>query len=287
MNYNKYKNNVVNNKYLKRNRRITFLLSVAFIFIIASIFIFMPKNEELPVSNAAGSNGGDTYNGGSKSGNDNYIHTKKPLTQEELDKRQNYTVVIDPGHGYDDPGTGEGYLEGLAEKDIVLDISLKIRDILSEKGFNTVMTREDDVKPEGMENQIYLFNPSSRIEFAESLDACDIFISVHCDSFESDTKVSGTRIYYFEGNTPLTPDYAEKLSQSIFEILPEKAPLIMPMNRENAYHILKGISVPVCLAEVGFVTNQTDRENMLDFEWRQKIAQGIADGIESFWEENN
>ncbi len=191
-------------------------------------------------------------------------------------------ICLDPGHGYDDPGTVSDYLKNTSEKEIVLDICFRIREILESRGYQVIMTRENDTKPSG--EKWYLFNPQKRVEFFNSHSEIAYFISVHCNSFESDTSTRGTRIYYYENNNPkITPQLAQSIAQSIDKAV--VSPVLarcFSMKASEAYYVCRKITVPSVLIETDFVTNPEAAALMLTEDWRQKMAQGISDGIVNY-----
>ena len=110
---------------------------------------------------------------GNRKAKQNLIHKKKNnyayLKLPEL-KRNKFEVVIDPGHGGPDPGAiGIG---GIRETDVVLEVSKKVKNLLSEKGVKVRLTRTNDVD----------LDLPPRVSIANNTDA-DIFISIHAVSY--------------------------------------------------------------------------------------------------------
>ena len=197
-----------------------------------------------------------------------------------------YTICIDPGHGYDDPGTFSDYLGTVTERDIVMDISNYLKDILVDYGFNIVMTHEDNIPPAGTYGQ-YLFNPRTRIAYANEKFDYDYYISVHCNSFQQ-SYVNGTRIYYHApsgANNAEITKVAEHLKNGIGNAIPtSKTPSLHPLDTADAYYVCRyAESLATMLVETGFVTNESDAKKMLDENWKKAMAQGIADGINSYF----
>jgi len=196
-------------------------------------------------------------------------------------EEKTFTVVVDPGHGYDDPGTGEGLMGDLSEKDITLAISLKLRDLLIAKGFDVIMTRENDEKPADKAGETYLFNPAARVAFTQALEHYDLYVSVHVDAFPSDESVRGTRVYYYQDGHPQAGALSALLVDAIeFRTGTDKKPLSIGKDYDGAYRVIRDIvEVPSALIEIGFVTNESDRTNMMDASWQEKMAEGIADAV--------
>jgi N-acetylmuramoyl-L-alanine amidase len=213
-------------------------------------------------------------------------------------------VVIDPGHGGHDPGTmNKG---GLREKDVVLDVSQRLRKLLEKDGFEVVMTRDKDV-----------FIPlEERTAIANSKGA-DLFLSIHVNAARS-TKPRGTETYFL--NLATTPDAEEVAArenavttrrvnelQSILqkvlnnEKITESRELASrvqtslsgdlyasakdPRNRgvkTAPFYVLLGAQMPSVLVEIAYLTNRKDAELLGDGAFRQKVAESIAVGIRGY-----
>ncbi len=196
------------------------------------------------------------------------------------------TVCLDAGHGFGDIGTSSAYLGEKTEKDITLPIVLKLKEKLEARGFTVVLTHDGVSFPTSeIDNGDDLFNPKERISYAHTLNI-DYFLSIHCDSFESDETVKGTRIYYSEG-TPFTKKSASavnKILSGINDALPTaKKAVSRNMAFDSAYYVIRMAHTPSALIEIGFVTNRTDAQNMLSESWQESFTDGIADGLEDYF----
>ncbi len=96
------------------------------------------------------------------------------------------TVMLDPGHGGVETGS---YTGDASEKEINLAVAEKLRDLLRAQGVNVLMTRDSDS---------YL-SAEERVELAKEQKP-DLFLSIHCNSFESDASVNGIETYYYPGD---------------------------------------------------------------------------------------
>ena len=207
-----------------------------------------------------------------------------------------WSVMIDPGHGFDDIGTSSALLGDVNEATINLDIALRVRALLSaHKEIAVLMTHDDNAvdgrisASDGGEpplNNLVLLTPEDRAVLANGQDI-DLFVSIHCDSIPDKPEISGMRTYYYDsGDTVGARDAgAEALATNIANQFGLKMgndapiPMVKTMTDDNAFYVIKNIDVPSVLCEVGFVTNQTDAKQMLDETWRQAAAEGIARGI--------
>lgn len=217
------------------------------------------------------------------------------VTEAETEPDEDKIIIcIDPGHGYDDPGTDSDYLGDLSEKDITLDIALRAADILnttivSDIPVEIYLTRSNDVIPAGAEkNEFdqYLFGPKLREAYIKSLGNVDALVSVHCDYYEEDETLDGVRIFYSLGvnktSVTLGLDIADCITSNVGATAGGRLPDVQYTYYDDAYYITKCTPFPAVLVECGFVTNKTEAKNMLDEDWRQQMAKSIAEGIKVF-----
>ncbi len=169
-------------------------------------------------------------------------------------------VVIDPGHGGWEPGAGNGKIN---EKDVVLDISLRIESILAQKKIDYYMIRTDDT----------FVSLEDRARIANEKKA-RLFISIHNNSF-TDRSQSGILTTY-NPNSPIGKDIA-KIMQDKIKDMGMRDRAIMP--RPNLY-VLRHTEMPSLLLEVGFISNKKDLKLLTDADFQQKCAQQIVSGIE-------
>lgn len=174
-------------------------------------------------------------------------------------------VVIDPGHGGLDPGAKVG---NLMEKNLNLDIALRLNELLKKKKIRTYMTRQGD-------SYLGLYE---RAYIANKLNA-SLFLSVHNNAI-GDPNYGGTMtLYYpqkagsygFNGKT-----FAQTVQQKLLGSLKTTDRKII--ERPNLV-VLKATAMPAALAEVAFMTNKADRTNLEKAEFRQKAAQALYEAI--------
>lgn len=171
------------------------------------------------------------------------------------------TIVIDPGHG----GSASGaYYEGIMEKDLTFPISLYLRDILEDEGYNVIMTRESDV----------YMTLSDRCAVANEVDA-DLFISIHCNALANNTNYQGLITFYSTGSTK-----GQKLAQAVQDATAEATGAINRGIRNNSdYTVLRQTKMPAILVETGFMSSHEELMRLSDPAYQQLLAQGMADGI--------
>ena len=187
-------------------------------------------------------------------------------------------ILIDPGHGGFDPGKVSA--DGINEKDINLEISLKLRDILTEMGYNVYMTRDTDISlnSEGATSK-KMSDLNNRIAMVESCSA-DLFISIHQNSF-SDTRVHGAQVFYYADSAE-----GKRLAESIQNHI--KATVDTDNTREikgnNEYIILAGSPCPAVIVECGFLSCPHEVSLLVTDEYQELLAEAIAAAVSEYYE---
>lgn len=224
------------------------------------------------------------------------------------------TIVIDPGHGGKDPGAIG--VSGVKEKNITLNIALKLKDILKKtEGIKVYLTREKDV-----------FIPlQERTKFANDKKA-DLFISIHADAISGNTKrkeaIKGYKVYFLSqakneedklvamrenavieleerpqnysslhnvlidlaGNEYLkeSQDLCILLDQKFSEKLEKKVPKLHLGVGQANFWVLNGAYMTSVLVEVGFLSNSKEEKIISDNNTQKEIALSISEAILKF-----
>lgn len=187
------------------------------------------------------------------------------------------TFIIDAGHGGIDGGAIGA--DGTPEKDINLQISLYLNEILRSYGFNTVMIREDDrsVHSDSAKTvrEIKVSDIHNRMSVMENTDNC-IFISIHQNSYNS-SKYWGTQVFY-SPNTQESKLLADEIQQSVVSLLQSNNERQIKECGKSVY-LLYYAKKPAVLVECGFITNYSDLELLKNEEYQRKMAFSVANGI--------
>ena len=187
------------------------------------------------------------------------------------------TVIVDAGHGGDDGGAIG--IDGTVEKDINLDIALKLEKILKFYGFNVIMTRTEDVMTcdDGLDSlrKRKVSDIHNRfVLMGKNPDA--VFISVHQNKFE-DTSQHGTQVFY-SGNNEKSKVLAEAIQTSITSaVQPENVRIVKKSG--SGIYLLYHAKIPAVLVECGFISNPDEVKKLKDESYRMKLAILIADGL--------
>jgi len=214
-------------------------------------------------------------------------------------------IVIDAGHGGHDSGTIG--VDGLEEKDVVLDVALRLGRLLHERlGAEIIYTRSDDT-----------FIPLETRTAIANKSQADLFLSIHANS-SRDSSARGVETYYL--NFTSQPDALQVAArgnavsdQSIYQLsdlvkkiaLKEKIDesrefaadveegLFAGLAHGNAglrnrgvkkapFVVLIGANMPSVLAEISFVTNPKDAEQLRQPEYRQRVAESLYKGVAKY-----
>lgn len=214
------------------------------------------------------------------------------------------TIVIDPGHGGKDPGaTGKN---GLREKDIVLDVGLRLRKLVKEKlGVNVIMTRDTDV-----------FIPLEERTAIANTRGADLFVSVHANSSRR-SGAKGVETYLLgratDRDAMATAERENSTSEKSLNTLQliltdlmntakkEESLRLAHYVQENMigqmerrykvtdlgvkqapFYVLVNARMPSILAEISFISNPEEERLLSDGEHRQEIAEAILKGIRKY-----
>ena len=194
-------------------------------------------------------------------------------TSGDPDRPEKMTVIIDAGHGGEDGGTVG--VNGLIEKDVNLDISNILCDMLRASGVNVVMTRTDDrllydrnTDYQGRKKKLDL---AARLAIADKTPNA-LLISIHMNSF-TDPQYAGLQVWYSPNNTG---------SSALAELIrAENRDMLQPGNNRrtkeatSAINLLHNASCPAVLVECGFLSNPEEAKLFESYEYKRKVAFAI------------
>jgi N-acetylmuramoyl-L-alanine amidase len=201
-------------------------------------------------------------------------------------------IVLDAGHGGADPGT-RNLVMHLDEKNLTLDVVLRLKKLLEGRGYRVILTRSDDSKLAAAQRP----DLEQRDEVANRTKA-DLFLSVHFNSAVA--TVTGTETYVMTPQSEISTGEARDATV-------DKA---FPGNRLDFANIILGYHLhrslvtalnstdrgckrgrrlvlcfpecPAALVEAAYLSNNTDASRLATPAFRQRIAQALADGIDDY-----
>ena len=205
-----------------------------------------------------------------------YIVPVNTFAMDNSDK----VILIDPGHGGIDGGAQSK--TGTIEKDINLQIALKLRDKLEESGYKVYMTRDED---EGLYQKGNTVREKKREDLNRRVEMkketeCDIFVSIHQNMFPQ-SKCYGAQVWYASNDNSY--NLATIVQDSIKESVKDNNKRVAKPAAE-AYLILRdkyeGASI---LVECGFLSNPDEEAKLKSDEHQNLIVEGISNGIDKYF----
>lgn len=182
-----------------------------------------------------------------------------------------YTIVLDAGHGGIDAGTSYGNIQ---EKDLTFKIVKYAEAYLKNKGYKVILTRNED--------KLVPLKEIGKIANASNADA---FVSVHINSI-NDANFKGITTYYYDVNgyqKEKRMDMAETIEKSAIK---DDGWENKGIRRQNLA-VLRYSNMPSVLVECGFITNEDDRKRLLKDDVLKKLAKNISDGTIEYLNKNN
>jgi N-acetylmuramoyl-L-alanine amidase len=215
-----------------------------------------------------------------------------------------YTVVLDAGHGGHDPGAVAPWGR---EKEIVLDVTLRLKQLLEAKGVHVIVTRNDDT----------FLSLQQRSSFSGT--DRNIFVSIHANAADN-RAAEGIETWVF--GRPLDPSLierairengggdvgvartaeAERIANDIAGQIMRESQLNYSLSlanvvqnrlvaatgardrgvRQNLFYVIRNSRIPAILVELGFVTHAEEGRRLVDSGYQERLAQALADAIMEF-----
>jgi len=239
---------------------------------------------------------------------------QSPTVTQNADGKRDVIVVVDAGHGGEDPGAiGPA---GTREKDVVLAMAKKLADLINQQpGYTAKLTRTGD----------YYIGLRNRTILARKYNA-DLFVSVHADAFRtprpkgasvfalsqrgatSETArwlarsenradlIGGAGSLSLEGRDDMLAGVLLDLSMtasinaslgvgsSILGRLGSVTELHKPGVEQAAFAVLKSPDIPSILVEAGFISNPTEEKNLGSYRYRERLARAVMQGIDEYFQ---
>lgn len=208
------------------------------------------------------------------------LEAKKQFDIEEEQKsglEKKYTVLIDPGHGGEDPGN-LGYSSKqkdsaikVYEKDLTLEVAKKVASKLSNQNdVQVVITRTEDK----------FVSLEDRAKMANSQDV-DLLVSIHMNAETIGNTAYGIETYYRSGATDKSGELAKTVQDTIGSYINMRDRGV----KEDIFQVLRDAHMPAILVECGFITNEKEEQKLLDDQYQNQLAEGISQGILVFLDE--
>ena len=192
--------------------------------------------------------------------------------------KEEKVILVDAGHGGADSGMIG--VDGLKEKGINLEISVKLKKVLEKRGYTILMTREEDkglyeentknMKAQDLQNRIAMIKEYKPL----------LAVSIHQNSFP-DASVSGPQVFYFEQSAESSA-IASVMQDTLNNSLNPPKPRVCKSN--NDYYILKKTPTPIIIVECGFLSNETEAALLVTDAYQEKLVRAVYLGAITYLE---
>ncbi len=206
----------------------------------------------------------------------------KSLFIEAINPDESKIVIIDAGHGGEDPGAITA--DGVYEKDLNLDIAFLVGEKLSNEGYVVIYTRTDDRllynEYENIHGMRKIYDLKNRCKIASEYPSA-LFVSIHMNSYGS-PKYSGLQVYYDDGN-----ENSILLANEIQSSVKER---LQPQNKRTVkngkdLYLLKNTENTAVIIECGFLTNPEESKKLSEKEYQKELSFSIVCGIIKYMED--
>ena len=185
-------------------------------------------------------------------------------------------IYLDPGHGGLDPGA---IYKDIEEASINLEISKRLMDVLEKNGAIVYLTRNDDYDLAVNNAANRKRSDLSRRANIINRSMCDLYLSIHLNADVS-TTWRGAQVFYDGIN-----DKNEKIAKIMQKVLKDDFGTTRQYKETNDMYLHKRVKRPGVLIEVGFITNPSERRQLMDGDYQQKLANTITKGVLQYFKE--
>lgn len=190
-------------------------------------------------------------------------------------------IVVDAGHGGIDGGACR---DGILEKDINLSIALKLKSILEERGYTVVMTREEDISLDDLDQSGQ--NRQRRDLAARTAvingSGAELFVSIHVNDYARRPSADGSIVFYGD-YFPHNKALALCIQRALNGITVNGQKRTVHDPREGDYYLLNHAQVPGVIVETAFLTNAAERRLLADDAFHDRLARAVALGIGQYF----
>lgn len=221
-----------------------------------------------------------------------FVSTIQPLVEAKPIFNSNKPiVVVDAGHGGNDPGA-LSVVNGKPEKDYTLDIARRLASALNSYGFGVAMTRANDTRVER----------SARVSVAQKVNA-HAFVSIHLNYFDKSVKVQGVETYCLTPSglpSTLNRGFVDNVAANYPNNAFDNANILLAaeihksivgkvkcvdrgVRRARFIEVLQNQKCPAVLVEACYLSSPNEAVMIEKSEYRQAIAEAIADGLKKLY----
>ncbi|MBQ7761108.1 MAG: N-acetylmuramoyl-L-alanine amidase [Clostridia bacterium] len=202
-----------------------------------------------------------------------HLENSKDKTAPAFSNSDGYTIVIDAGHGGEDPGAVGS--DGTLEKDLNLEIATLIHALCELNGNNAILTRDtdtllydyyDDLEDYTGHKKVY--DLKNRLKITEAQQN-PIYVGIHMNKFQ-ESKYSGLQVYYSKHNekSSLLANDISKITKDFLQPENKRKPKVA----NSSIFVLDNLECPAILVECGFMSNESELEALKSDEYKRRLA---------------
>jgi len=207
-----------------------------------------------------------------------YFRERTEMNTEEVEfdsrlwkSKKKTRIIIDPGHGGEDFGTYSNTTPRYHEKYLTIATARLLRDQLKKMGYSAYLTRETDA----------FVSLPKRVQFANQKQGT-LFVSIHYNSAPS-SQAHGVEVFYYRSVAdPARSEASQMLAQTIIDGIEQNTHANLRGIKDGNFLVIRNSYVPAVLVEGGFLTNHQELQKLTQPAYLQRVAQGIAQGIDEY-----
>ncbi len=192
------------------------------------------------------------------------------------------TVILDAGHGGEDPGAVSNY-SGLKEKDVNLNIIMLLKSMMEKDNYKVILTRDSDRLVYTTENNNIIQKRREDLTRRKGImddSGADLVVSVHLNKFPQ-AQYHGAQVFF-----PPKSDSSKKLAdeiQNAIRLNVDNANDRVALVKKDPIMILKDLKTTTVVVECGFLSNVDEEKKLATEEYQNKLASAIKVGIDSYY----
>jgi N-acetylmuramoyl-L-alanine amidase len=192
------------------------------------------------------------------------------------------TVILDAGHGGEDPGAVSDY-SGLKEKDVNLNIVMQLKKLMEKDNYKVILTREADRLVYSTESSNIIQKRREDLTRRKGImddSGADLVVSVHLNKFPQ-SQYHGAQVFY-----PPKSDLSKKLAdeiQNAIRLNVDNANDRVALVKKDPIIILKNLKTTTVVVECGFLSNSDEEKKLSTEDYQNKLVAAIKTGIDSYY----
>lgn len=208
--------------------------------------------------------------------------TEDGIPEEGIIEEPVKTVILDAGHGGEDPGAVSNY-SGLREKDVNLNIVMLLKNLMEKDNYKVILTRDTDCLVYTTENGGIIQKRKEDLTRRKKImdeSGADLVVSIHLNKFPQ-TQYHGTQVF-FPPSSPASKKLADEI-QTAVRLNVDNANDRVALVKRDPIIILKNLKTTTVVVECGFLSNSEEEKKLSTDEYQKKLAAAIKTGVDNYY----